>query len=225
MRIGIRLLSDLSQGKPLLVDMRLMHPSRILAKQNGNPRFAGNACIQHPDSLGLRYTANNTCVVCALETVKKFQKQNKDLIKQRTKNYYHANKAECLLRTKNWLDKNKEYRAEQKREYAQKESESIKAKYKQYYEANYPRMLAKRNKQHATKLQRTPLWLTSDDHWMIEQAYELASLRTKLFGFQWHVDHVIPLRGKLASGFHTPYNLQVIPAVDNLRKSNRMEIA
>jgi hypothetical protein len=86
-------------------------------------------------------------------------------------------------------------------------------------------VLAKRNKQHADKLKRTPAWLTSDDFWMIEQAYELAALRTKLFGFAWHVDHVIPLRGKLASGLHTPYNLQVIPAVENLRKSNQMEIA
>lgn len=205
--------------------MRVIHPNRLIAKQNGDVRFFGEVCANHIDDKGIRYTANNSCVTCSLERVKAYQDRNRDLIKQRTKDYYHANKEVCLARTKQWVGENKEYRAAQKREYAQRNSDAIKSKYKRYYKANYPRMLAKRNKQHADRLQRTPLWLTTDEHWMIEQAYDLAALRTKMFGFPWHVDHVIPLRGKLASGLHTPYNLQVIPAIHNLRKSNRMEIA
>ena len=70
------------------------------------------------------------------------------------------------------------------------------------------------------KLQRTPAWLTETDHWMIGQAYELAALRSKMTGFAWHVDHVVPLQGKTVSGLHTPYNLQVIPAAVNISKSN-----
>jgi hypothetical protein len=53
---------------------------------------------------------------------------------------------------------------------------------------------------------------------MMEQAYELAALRTRMFGFAWHVDHIIPLQGKIVSGLHTPYNLRVIPGVENVRK-------
>ena len=71
------------------------------------------------------------------------------------------------------------------------------------------------------KIQRTPAWLTDNDHWMIGQAYELAALRSKMTGFVWHVDHVIPLQGKTVSGLHTPYNLQVIPAAVNISKSNK----
>lgn len=73
-------------------------------------------------------------------------------------------------------------------------------------------------------MQRTPKWLTEDDLWMIEQAYELAAYREKIFGFKWHVDHIIPLRGKTVSGLHTPYNLQVIPATINQRKSNLYKV-
>jgi hypothetical protein len=67
---------------------------------------------------------------------------------------------------------------------------------------------------------RKPSWFTDEDHWMVEQAYELARLRTKIFKFPWHVDHIIPLQGKLVSGLHLPHNLQVIPALENLQKSN-----
>lgn len=79
-------------------------------------------------------------------------------------------------------------------------------------------------KRRAAKVQRTPHWLSEDDLWMIEQAYELAALRTKMFGFAWHVDHVIPLFGKKVSGLHTPYNLQVIPGSLNIAKNNRFEV-
>lgn len=79
-------------------------------------------------------------------------------------------------------------------------------------------------KRHTAKMHRTPAWLTVDDFWMLEQAYELAALRTKLFGFSWHVDHILPLQGKKVSGLHVPNNLQVIPWVDNVKKANRFEV-
>jgi hypothetical protein len=90
---------------------------------------------------------------------------------------------------------------------------------------NSGRVLAWTRQRQLAKVQRTPAWLTADDYWLIEQAYELAQLRTSLFGFPWHVDHIIPLRGKTASGLHVPLNLQVIPGTENSKKSNRMEVA
>jgi hypothetical protein len=102
-----------------------------------------------------------------------------------------------------------------------KNKESILARNKTWKIANPERIQAADAKRRASRLQRTPAWLTEDDLWMLEQTYELAALRTKMFGFKWHVDHVIPLQGALVSGLHVPHNMQVIPAAENLSKSNK----
>ena len=72
----------------------------------------------------------------------------------------------------------------------------------------------------AKRAKRVPKWLTVDDKWLLREAYGLAKLRTKMFGFVWEVDHIIPLRGKLVSGLHVPTNVQVIPKAENRRKRN-----
>jgi hypothetical protein len=72
---------------------------------------------------------------------------------------------------------------------------------------------------------RTPKWIDSEELWLIKEAYALAALRTKQFGVSWHVDHIVPLQGKLVSGLHTIANLQVIPAKANTTKANKYEVA
>jgi hypothetical protein len=74
-----------------------------------------------------------------------------------------------------------------------------------------------------TASQATPHWIDAEfERLVFAEAYALAETRGKLFGFSWHVDHVIPLRGKTVSGLHVSNNIQVIPAVANLRKSNKL---
>jgi hypothetical protein len=125
------------------------------------------------------------------------------------------------------LAKDENYRvAERKRIriYHQDNPEKVRAWYQQYAANNRHKLNAKSKAYALSRERRTPSWLTKEDLWMLEEAYELAALRTKMLGFAWQVDHVIPLHGTLASGLHVPQNVQVIPAKLNRRKSNQYEV-
>tara|TARA_R110000822_G_scaffold83481_4_gene196621 strand:- start:110 stop:637 length:528 start_codon:yes stop_codon:yes gene_type:complete len=89
----------------------------------------------------------------------------------------------------------------------------------EYAKENPQKICAMAAKRRASLRNRTPNWLSDDDLWLIEEVYSLAQMRTKLLGFKWHVDHILPLHGKKVSGLHVPSNLQVIPAIINQQKS------
>jgi hypothetical protein len=69
-------------------------------------------------------------------------------------------------------------------------------------------------KRRAQKLKATPPWLTVAQLLEIEEFY-----RNRPAGF--HVDHIVPLQGENVRGLHVPWNLQYLPALENIKKSNR----
>jgi hypothetical protein len=91
-------------------------------------------------------------------------------------------------------------------------------------ENNLGLVLADCAKRRAAKLQRTPKWLSLFDKLKMECLYQLAAMRNRESDQKWHVDHIIPLQGANVCGFHVPSNLRVIPAIDNMRKSNQYEV-
>lgn len=80
---------------------------------------------------------------------------------------------------------------------------------------------ANTRKYQAAKLQRTPLWLSSEQIKQLEDFYVMAKDLETVFPWKQHVDHIIPLKGKDVCGLHVPWNLQILSAKDNMKKGNR----
>jgi len=125
-----------------------------------------------------------------------------------------------LKKQNEYIEKNREVINSKNKEYKAKNLDKCHNLTKEWKQKNKSKVTSSNGKRRANLRNAVPKWLNEDDFWMIEQAYELAQLRSKVFGFKWHVDHVIPLKGKNVCGLHTPYNLQVIPAKENLKKRN-----
>lgn len=69
------------------------------------------------------------------------------------------------------------------------------------------------------KAERMPTWLNDAEIFEMECVYKYcAGLRN--VGLDYHVDHVVPLRGDNVSGLHVSWNLQVIPGHENMSKGN-----
>ena len=70
--------------------------------------------------------------------------------------------------------------------------------------------------------QATPVWFGEFDLFVLAEATRLSVLRERVTGVSWHVDHVMPIHSPLVCGFHAGCNVAVIPASQNLSKSNRV---
>lgn len=198
--------------------------ARVIAKEAGHTTYVPETPCRRGHSLR---TIHGTCIECRkiqektryyanpektkAKVAAKYQK-NADKLKTKRKEIYKLNveaeKAIAKIRSAEWRKNNPNH-------VGAKEAK------KQWKLENPAKVRADNIKRRAAKLHRTPAWLTVEDYWLIEQAYELAALRTKMFGFSWHVDHVLPLQGTKVSGLHVVGNLQVIPGIENVRKANK----
>ena len=139
------------------------------------------------------------------ESMRKWLENNRELHGTRVKRWQAANKDKVRMDAKAWVAAN---------------PDKVKAKTKRYIQRHPAAYTARSVASVAKRAKRVPKWLTSDDRWMMREEYKLAKLRTKMFGFVWEVDHILPLRGENVSGLHVPTNLQVIPKADNRAKRN-----
>jgi len=142
-------------------------------------------------------------------------------------------------RVKAWRLTNPEKVKEQNRRYAKKHPEKIVAKVTKWRDKDpeHAAVIAKKSRikhksrvtankmnYRATKINRTPIWLTEFDLLKIKCIYSIAAMLTRENKEPWHVDHIIPLKGKLVSGLHVPNNLHPMRGTENICKNNKYEV-
>jgi hypothetical protein len=132
-----------------------------------------------------------------------YVENSREKVLSKSKIYYQNNKESRLLSNRWYRLLNSESIAEQKKEY-----------HKKYYQEHKYLYNAKNAKRRATKLQATPKWANLI---AIKEIYQTCPPG-------YHVDHIVPLQGKLVCGLHCEFNLQHLSASENLSKGNRFEV-
>ena len=172
-----------------------------------------------------RYTNTAICLACVkLAGVDRY-KNNREAQYAFWRKWYEANKDIHAARVKRWQTANKDKVREDANAWRKANPEKVKATRLRYIQKHPDAYTARAVASVARRAKRVPQWLTPEDKWMLRQAYNLAKLRTKMFGFPWEVDHIFPLRGELVSGLHVPTNVQVIPKTLNRAKRNHCSLA
>lgn len=205
------------------------------AKKQGLRRyFTGSPCRK--GHLSEKYTSDGGCIECAIERANTRYASNRDVILKQCRARYRSSpeeiKSRVAARRKAEPEK---VQAEKKREYARNKIRYI-TKAKEWAAANpekakecaqnwhknnplksYALVVERR----AKLKHRMPNWLTTEQKFDILAVYKKARIISEETGVKHQVDHVVPLRGKLVSGLHVPWNLQVLPAFENQSKGNR----
>lgn len=155
--------------------------------------------------------------------------------------YYEKHKEKIKKYVKEWEESNKEHISKRKRQYYQKNKEVIKKRVNEYYYDNKESIKISRKEyrrknkkeinrknivnvrlRQTRKRQAVPPWYEHDS---VMTLYDEAQRITEETGVIHHVDHIVPLKSNLVCGLHCIDNLQIIPATENLSKSNKFVIS
>ena len=127
--------------------------------------------------------------------------------------------------SKRYREKNREKINEKKRiaqkkwywEQGGKEKSRLRAKAYRSTEEGRTKENARTNLRRARIINATPKWITDKDKKEMQEIYKSCPKG-------YHVDHIVPLRGKNVCGLHVPNNLRVVSAYVNMSKGNRFDI-
>lgn len=132
--------------------------------------------------------------------------------------YYAKNKE--VLNKRYWTNpKVREYQLSR----YHKDPVRFREEHKTYRKENLSKFAAKEAKRRARKVCATPPWLSKQQQEEIENFYWLARDLEAVTGQKYHVDHIVPLKGKFVCGLHAPWNLQILPSDINISKSNHFK--
>lgn len=98
----------------------------------------------------------------------------------------------------------------------------IKYRVKKWAQNNHMIVRASRAARKKAVRQATLQWLTAIQRAQMQEFYDIAEAMTVQTGLRHEVDHIYPIKGKTASGLHVPWNLQVLTALENNKKSNKL---
>jgi len=153
---------------------------------------------------------------------KAYFEANREKERARMKAYYEANKDKLIARSKAWQKANPDKLLARSKAYHKANREKLLARMKAWQKANPDKNNARNAKRRGCRLQATPPWLTADHLAEIQEWYTIAQEIQWLSEEPLEVDHIIPLQGTNVCGLHVPWNLQILPKSENIKKGNKL---
>ena len=137
-----------------------------------------------------------------------------------TKDGLHNNCKACSIAVaKQWAKENSERAAAKDRLWKLNNPDKVKITQAKWYRANKHVSVAINSKRRLAVRQQCPAWANKK---LITEIYAEATKLSTETNIKHVVDHIIPLRGKFVSGLHVETNLQVMTALANNKKYNKM---
>ena len=193
---------------------------RAVSRTKGLRHYVtGRACIR--GHMAPRYVSTGQCSVCVTAFANTWYKDNAEKVRVRKRAARAANPEPARKNYLAWRNANLELARRNFRDWYAANKDRSKERLRKWRKANPGKVAANDSKKRTARLQRTPPW---SDLKEIKCIYEMAAEMTAKTGESWHVDHIVPLQGKLVSGLHVPRNLQLLPAKENLSKHNNFPV-
>jgi len=149
----------------------------------------------------------------------RYRAKNREALAEKARAYYAENKEALTETRKIYYNTHKGGYKKSQKIYYNTHKEAVKELCRAWRIKNKDKINAKSSIRRARKLKVNDI-KTADDRWLLQEIYKLAQLRTKVTGFNWDVDHIIPLSKE---GRHCLTNLQIVSASWNRSKGNRHE--
>ena len=147
-------------------------------------------------------------------------KRNYEKKKKYQQEYYDANKEKIRPLLRERARKYRKEHPERVKETQRKRLKEREAYIKEYRQRDY----AKVNQREICSKRRALLIRTSkfelNNYGNILKLFKLSNKKAKETGRDYHIDHIVPLQGRLVSGFHISGNLRVVLGHTNLNKHN-----